>query len=443
MAGVLEGDVIAQVWQGDSVIYDRNALEGTVAEGESYSYIHQLLSVQRFLQNGTTANSLHVDPSLDVQVRFDFYRVEVKKAPAYLEVSVIFVCKVLGATMCIIMALLKDPRQLREIRLIMNVSIWKEVAPACVANCIADACEVYAAGRIPAALYSVLLRLNLLGIAGVSYLVLGKRQSPLQVSILLGLSCLVFCYAQVPDIVPAHKVWDGFGEPKDPSSTVVTTSLSMFGLACVFGKMGGAIANSVLGEKAMKGPTLANESVVVVQGIIFLVCSLVFTPFALFMAYGTEWQHGLFGGGDVSFRHCSTDWTSDKCAGTVPWTLPQGWDIRTIGVVGCYISREFVLNTLVREFSAIVRSLTAASSVASTYALSVCFLGKSFNVTKCGLIVAIVLDVTQYAMAPKLEAAQSSKPALTQELTKCDLARKSRASSSLEAHEVELGSGKK
>eukprot|EP00928_Gymnodinium_smaydae_P099777 TRINITY_DN9622_c0_g1_i2.p1 TRINITY_DN9622_c0_g1~~TRINITY_DN9622_c0_g1_i2.p1 ORF type:complete len:587 (-),score=50.94 TRINITY_DN9622_c0_g1_i2:484-2190(-) len=357
MAGVLEGDVVTQVWQGPVVIYDRDAHDRTVTEGESFSCGHNLLSLQNFLQNGTTSSNLHVDPSLDVQVRFAFYRVEVNKAPAYLEVSVILVYKVLGALMCMILAFLRDPRQLRELRFIMKVSIWKEMAPACLANCIADACEVYAAGRIPAALYSVLLRLNLLGVAIVSYFVLGTRQSPLQVSILLGLTCLVFCYAQVPDIVPEHRVWDGFGEPKDPSSAVVADSLSMFGLACVFGKIGGAIGNSVLGEKVMKGPALGSEPLVVIQGINFVVCSLIFTPFAMFMAYGTEWHYGLFGGGDVSFRHCSADWTKEACAGTVAWTLPQGWDIRTLAVVGLYISREFVLNKLLREFSSIVRHL--------------------------------------------------------------------------------------
>eukprot|EP00928_Gymnodinium_smaydae_P097276 TRINITY_DN876_c0_g1_i1.p1 TRINITY_DN876_c0_g1~~TRINITY_DN876_c0_g1_i1.p1 ORF type:complete len:295 (+),score=17.40 TRINITY_DN876_c0_g1_i1:470-1354(+) len=252
----------------------------------------------------------------------------------------------------------------------MNVSLWKQAAPCCLANCFADACEVYAAGRIPAALYNVLLRFNLLCTAMFGYFILGKRQAPTQLIMLVGLTMLVFCYAQVPDIVPLHTVWDGFGEPKDPSSTVVTSDLSMFGLVCVVGKLVGCVLFGVLGEKVLKGPHLANESLTVVQGIMFVVCSLVFTPFALFMAYGSDWQHGLFGGSKVSFRHCSTNWTIEECARAVAWTVPQGWDLRTLGVVACYLGREFVVNVVLREFSAMVKELASAGSVAATYFVS-------------------------------------------------------------------------
>eukprot|EP00928_Gymnodinium_smaydae_P011938 TRINITY_DN14365_c0_g2_i1.p1 TRINITY_DN14365_c0_g2~~TRINITY_DN14365_c0_g2_i1.p1 ORF type:complete len:557 (-),score=62.51 TRINITY_DN14365_c0_g2_i1:326-1996(-) len=392
IAGILEGDVVGQVRQDSRLIYNRET---------AYAGNNGLQFVQSFLENGAYASNLHIDPLLDVQVSFDFYRVEVKTAPAYLEVSVIMMFKLSGLVIFLFLAFIRDPRQLAELRLILNFAVLKSLIPAAIANCVSDICELYAAGMMPAALYAVLVRMNLMGTAIVSYFVLGRKQSPLEASILVGLTCLIACYAQVPDIVPLHQVWDGFGQPKDPSSPVVSGGLSMVGLACVFGKIFGSVFNCVLGEKAMKGPQLANESIVVVQGILFLVSSVVITPFALYMSYWTEWPNGLFGGDDISVRHCSADWTTEECSGTVAWSIPQGWDIRTIAVVICCICRETLMTSLQGYFSALVRSLTAASSVATTYIFSVCFLGKSFNATKCGLIVAIILDIASYVMVPK------------------------------------------
>eukprot|EP00928_Gymnodinium_smaydae_P004454 TRINITY_DN11513_c0_g1_i1.p1 TRINITY_DN11513_c0_g1~~TRINITY_DN11513_c0_g1_i1.p1 ORF type:complete len:555 (-),score=23.92 TRINITY_DN11513_c0_g1_i1:378-2042(-) len=399
-AGVLEGDIVAQVWQGKNVIYSRVKSRRIRLEGVSIPEGHGLQAVLHLLNDRSFITQFHVNPMRDLQIRFNYYRIEVNKESPYLVASVIFVVKLGGAALCILLVIWRDPIHLRELRLILDASLWKSVVLACIASCCADASEVYAAVRIPASTYSVLLRLNFVSTAIFSFMVLGKRQTLMQSSILLGLTCLVFCYAQLPDYVPLDTVWYGFGEPRNPTSTQAHDEVSIVGLVCVFTKFVGVMVGAVLFEKAFNSPRLVNESVVVQQGVMFVVSAIVFAPFAFYMAYCTEWKHGFLGGGPIIFRHCSMDWTDAECASTTGWGVSQGWDVRTLMVASIYICREFVLNTLLREFSAVVRTLVAAGSVATTYAMSICFLGKSFNVAKFGLIIAIVLDIHQYAIAP-------------------------------------------
>jgi len=55
-------------------------------------------------------------------------------------------------------------------------------------------------------------------------------------------------------------------------------------------------------------------------------------------------------------------------------------------------------------FNALIKNLVNAGATVAIYFMSLALLGKEFNLAQCGLVLAIMLCIAEYALAPKAES---------------------------------------
>ena len=169
-------------------------------------------------------------------------------------------------------------------------------------------------GRLNAALYSVLSQSRLVGTAACMRLLLGTRQSTLQLSLLGSLSLLILCYIQVPDSVPVGKSWNGFGKPTDPEDGGTPEQYDPMGMVYAFLKILLSIVVGVIGQRALQDEEIKELPVLVLQASLFSGSVVALLPFTFAYAWLSGWEHGVLGGAPAVFRHCDAEWSEARCA---------------------------------------------------------------------------------------------------------------------------------
>jgi hypothetical protein len=326
--------------------------------------------------------------------------VDVKKGDPYFPVSIVVMRNLCGAT------LLSSVHLIRGGKLgdLFRPSIVKILVVPALGWTLADVFEILANGKLNAALYSVLSQSRLVGTAMLMRVIMGTQQSLLQMLLLTSVTIVILVYVQVPSSVKVGHYWNGFGKPYDPDSTEIPEQDDPLGLAYAFLKIGLSMLMGVIGQKALQLDELKEMPLITLQACIWTVASIPITILMLVYMWGVGWEHGIFGGATVEFRHCLKSWDATTCNSQVPVTVDQGWDYRTCVVVLFYIYRELCINGVLRMFNALIKNLVNAGATVAIYFMSLALLGKEFNLAQCGLVLAIMLCIAEYALAPKAEA---------------------------------------
>jgi len=394
VAGVLPGDIVARGEQEGVTVFDQS----------NFSNQDALLEVKGFIEKGPSkpdpkANPPLIDPAKPLTVTFDMEHVDVKKGDAYLGFGIVMMRNLVGSSLLLLIYLVCFKGSLSALYTPGNIAIL--ILPGLGWTC-ADLFEVLANSKTNAALYSVLSQSRLVGTAVVMRFLLGTRQSTAQITCLVSVTLVILCYIQVPDSVPIGKYWNGFGAPYDPDDKKAEPT-DPTGVIYAFAKIALSIIMGVVGQKALQKEELKSLPLVGLQGLIWSLATVAVLPLMFIFMWVTEWEHGIFGGDAVELRHCIKSWDEAKCASRTPVVVEQGWDYRTVIVLVFYVFREFCLNSVLRVFDALTKNLVNSSAAVSTYFLSLTMLGKEFNFAKCGLTLCIMLQIVQYALAPKFE----------------------------------------
>jgi len=393
--GVLPGDAVARGRQNGRTVFDAFASDGLPEQ--------VLLELKRFMETPPTAvlpTCTSFDDKLSLEVDFDMEHVDVVKGDAYLPVTIIFFKGLFAAILWSLSTALINRDALRSI---LNPRTVRLLLVPALGWSLADVCEILANGRMNAALYSVISQSRLVGTALLMRFLLGTKRTVLELLLLSSISVIILCYCQVPDSVALGQYWNGFGKPQDPDEKQPEENDPM-GIVYAFAKIFLSISMGVVGQKALQNSAVKDLPVVGLQASIAAVSSVVMLPAMLVNMWAVKWEHGLFGGAAVEFRHCQKDWNMGRCKATeLVGIVEQGWDYRTCCVLAFYIFSDIICNTVLRVFDALIKNLANATAIVGTYFLSIWLLGNEFNAAKCGLIFAIVLQIVAYALAPKYQ----------------------------------------
>merc|ERR1712032_362280 len=376
---------------------------GTVFDQKSLENENALLEVKGFVESASKsyipADPPLLDPTKPLTLTFDMGHVDVKKlGDPYLGVGIVFMRNFAGSFVLLAGYVLFFKGSVTKLYTLGNLAIL--ILPG-LGWTTADLFELLANGNTNAALYSVLSQTRLMGTALLMRLMLGPQQSTAQITCLVSLTLVIVCYMQIPDSVPLGKYWNGFGKPYDPNQAESEPE-SPLGIIFSFCKVGLSIIMGVVGQKALQKEELKSLSMVGLQALIYSASAIATFPFLLIYMYSTGWDQGVFGGYPVEFRHCmKSGWTEERCMQQTPKIAETGWDYRTVIVVTFYIFRALILNVVLRMFDALIRNFVNAAATVSTYVLSLFLLGKEFNFSKFGLTICIMLQIVQYAFAPK------------------------------------------
>eukprot|EP00928_Gymnodinium_smaydae_P029273 TRINITY_DN22093_c0_g1_i1.p1 TRINITY_DN22093_c0_g1~~TRINITY_DN22093_c0_g1_i1.p1 ORF type:complete len:559 (-),score=69.59 TRINITY_DN22093_c0_g1_i1:199-1701(-) len=400
--GLLPGDELVLVKQAGRVIFDKTSADPRTNSIEVLTDLEAYLTTPLTDALPAKESHLEIDPDQGIRLVFSLKGIVVTTGDPYCQLTLTLSKSFFGALLMLSYTGLKCPQYYKQL---FSLNTFRILVLPALGWSLADACEILAASKINAALYSVLSQTRLVGTAACMYALVGQRQTYQQTSVLCSLSLLIFCYLQIPDYVDTTKYWNGFGKPKSPNEDISESDDPM-GIVFAFAKIFLSIVTGVAGQKALQDESLKELPFPVIQAGIWLVSTTVMIPVTVAYMAVTGWDFGFFGGQDVEFRHCNQKWTGwdeAQCASEPPIAIvQQGWDYRTVIVVAFYIYKDFSTSSVLRAFDALVKNLVNASAVVSVYFLSLVIPPcKQFNFAKFGLVLVIVAQIQQYSSLPK------------------------------------------
>jgi len=401
-AGVFEGDQVVRGMQGNTTIFTAsNFLRNRNLLKEVECFINTPSDQRR------TCDLQAIDPAKPLRLDIEFAHITVSKGDPYLFVFVVFLRNVLGAICAVPIVYFWKGSNLKVLQ--NRRSLWMLTCLG-FGRSLSHVFEILANGKINAALFSIVSQSRLVGVAILTYLMIGVKQSKLQILLLISVSITIGCFVQVPDKVPIDKYWDGFGAPIDPDDMTPDDNDKTIGILYALTKTCVTVVAGVYGQKVLQEPCFKELPMVTLQAALYIASIVPMAITTLIYIWISGWSYGLLGGATVDFRHCMEDWDPSECNSQKPVAhVEQGFDIRTLAVLAFYTLCEPIVNKIIRVFNAITKDLTNAFSTSIVYFLTVVLLGKHFNVTKAGLAIAVSLQVIQYALAPKAEEQQEQR----------------------------------
>lgn len=285
---------------------------------------------------------------------------------------------------------------------------------------LGDLFELLANQQASASLYSVVLQSRLLCTAVISYFLLGKRQTKLQVSILVSLTLLTGAFFLAPDQASSGGVLGS-----------QANSVSIFlGVACTLVKAAASGFCAVTTQQVASDPEVNHVGFAAILGSTFL--SGIFFSAITLVPYFTvfHWEHGFFGGEAVTVWHCHLGEAEAMCHTRAPFAIiEQGWSLRTVAVVWFYIFLDYARNAVTVLFGAMMNSLIGASSVTSVHLVALGLWGQPFDFLKFILAVLVAMQSVQYIKASQrtLEESENTRASYQLANTVCKVGERSRS----------------
>lgn len=252
---------------------------------------------------------------------------------------------------------------------------------------LGDLFEVLANQHASASLYSVVLQSRLLCTAVISFFLLGKRQTRLQISMLVSLTFLTSAFFLVPD---------------QASSGSALSSRIYLGVAYTLVKAAASGFCAVTTQQVASDPEVNHVGFAAILGSTFL-SGIFFSAITLVPFFTVlHWEHGIFGGEAVTVWHCHLGETEAICHTRAPLAIiQQGWGLRTVAVVLFYIFLDYARNAVTVLFGAMMNSLIGASSISAVHLVSLTLWGQQFDSLKFVLALLVAMQAVQYIQAPQ------------------------------------------